>query len=332
MIYIGTSGWHYPKAKEGAFSWDGLFYPPKQRGVKTPPELEYYSQFYSTAEVNLTFYQLPRLDMVQGWVRRTPKGFLFSVKLHQKFTHPSLYEATETAAGRTPTPLATADIEAFRMILDVLAEGGKLGALLIQFGFDLPPTAFNIETVMALARAFEPHPVALEVRSRGWRSAPHIVAELRASNVAWVYVDQYTLHYPSIRDVAPTADFYYLRLHGRNEKWVKAKSGGERYNYLYSREELGPIAARIRGAASTVNRVFVYFNNHAAGKAPVNATMFQSLLDQLPPAEHTDALRARYPELADLSMRHGVAFKPTSDVIVRGGVPPTPPPGPPHRG
>src|SRR3972149_351022 len=69
-VRIGTSGWHYPKAKEGALSWDGLFYPSKQRGVKALPELEYYSQFYNTVEVNLTFYHLPRLEMVQGWPER----------------------------------------------------------------------------------------------------------------------------------------------------------------------------------------------------------------------------------------------------------------------
>ena len=301
MIYIGTSGWHYPRTKEGAFSWDGLFYPTRQRGVKSLPNLEYYSRFYNTAEVNLTFYQLPRLEMIQGWVRRTPKDFCFSVKLHQKFTHPSLYAEGEIAAGRAPAPVDTADIDAFRVILDVLAEGGKLGALLIQFGFDLPPTPANVETVTSLAQAFRPHPVALEVRTGGWRSSPEIVARLRANNVAWVYVDQYTLHYPSVRDAAPTADFYYLRLHGRNEHWVKAGSGGERYNYLYGWEELRPIAARVRSIASTVNRVFVYFNNHAAGKAPANATMLQALLDLAPTAEHTEALRAAYPDLSELS-------------------------------
>ena len=90
---------------------------------------------------------------------------------------------------------------------------------------------------------------------------------------------------------------------------MKAKSGGERYNYLYGWEELQSIAARIRGIASPVNRVFVYFNNHAAGKAPVNATMLQALLDQLPPIEHADALRAEYPELAELSRYRGLALE-----------------------
>src|SRR3972149_3237153 len=304
-VRIGTSGWHYPKAKEGALSWDGLFFPSKQRGVKALPELEYYSQFYNTVEVNLTFYHLPRLEMVQGWVRRTPKAFLFSVKLHQKFPPPSMYERAEVAAGRAPAPLDPADIEAFREILDVLAEGGKLGALLVQFGYDLAPTTRNVETVAALARAFHPHPVALEVRTRGWRSAPHVLDQLRRQNVAWVYADQYTLHYDSVKDAGPTADFYYLRLHGRSEKWVKRTSGGERYDYCYTWEELTPIAARIRAVAPAVKRAFVYFNNHAAGKAPVNATMLQALLDQPSPAQHAEALRAAYPQLEEISRYSG---------------------------
>ena len=86
-LYIGTSGWSYPK---GEGTWTGHFYP-KGKIV----ELEYYSQFFNTVELNSSFYRPPNPRYVHNWVRRTPENFLFTVKLWQKFTHPNMYkEAT----------------------------------------------------------------------------------------------------------------------------------------------------------------------------------------------------------------------------------------------
>ena len=48
-IYIGTSGWSYPK---GEGTWTGYFYPTGKIN-----ELEYYSQFFNTVEVNSSFYR-----------------------------------------------------------------------------------------------------------------------------------------------------------------------------------------------------------------------------------------------------------------------------------
>jgi len=48
-IYIGTSSWSYPK---GDGTWRGYFYPTGKIN-----ELEYYSQFFNTAEINSSFYR-----------------------------------------------------------------------------------------------------------------------------------------------------------------------------------------------------------------------------------------------------------------------------------
>ena len=82
-IYIGTSGWSYPK---GAGTWTGYFYPTGKIN-----ELEYYSQFFNTVEVNSSFYRPPNPGYVYNWVKRVPDDFLFTVKLWQKFTHPKMY-------------------------------------------------------------------------------------------------------------------------------------------------------------------------------------------------------------------------------------------------
>ncbi|RMH30941.1 MAG: DUF72 domain-containing protein [Nitrospirae bacterium] len=304
-LRIGTSGWHYPREREGELSWEGVFYPAERpRGFR---DLTYYSRFFNTVEVNLTFYRLPRLSLIHSWIRHTPEDFLFSVKLHQKFTHPTFYEQRTFAEGRVPTPITDEDYSAMRAILDTLAEAEKLGCLLIQYGYDVPPTPEQIERVLALAECFKPHRVAIEIRTRGWHSSPDIMDAFRAANLAWVYVDQYTVRYPKVRDVSPTADFYYLRCHGRNPLWVKPKSGGERYDYFYSWDELLQIGQRLKTVLPRVKTGFVYFNNHARAKAAANAMMFQSLFSRTPAARPSETLCAAYPQLEALDEYRGRA-------------------------
>ena len=59
-IYIGTSGWSYPK---GEGTWKGYFYPKGKIN-----ELEYYSQFFNTVEVNSSFYQPPAPEAILSTV------------------------------------------------------------------------------------------------------------------------------------------------------------------------------------------------------------------------------------------------------------------------
>src|SRR4030067_920462 len=85
-IYVGTSGWSYPK---GEGTWKGYFYPAGKIN-----ELEFYSQVFNTVEVNSSFYRPPEPGIVANWARRAPPGFLFAVKLWQKFTHPKMFKDT----------------------------------------------------------------------------------------------------------------------------------------------------------------------------------------------------------------------------------------------
>jgi uncharacterized protein YecE (DUF72 family) len=76
VIRIGTSGWHYPA---GAGTWNGIFYPkPRPKGFD---ELEFYSRYFDTVEINSTFYGQPRPEVAAQWAKRTPPGFLFAAKL-----------------------------------------------------------------------------------------------------------------------------------------------------------------------------------------------------------------------------------------------------------
>jgi len=176
--YIGTSGWSYPR---GEGTWTGHFYP--RAGID---ELEYYSQFFNAVEVNSSFYRPPEPRYVKNWACRVPEGFLFSVKLWQKFTHPEMYqEATGLEAV-----VSQRDVDLFNYGIEPLAGCGKLGALLAQF----PPSFKNEsrakEILAAIIRIFGEHRLAVELRHRSWSDDGQVARLLRENNVTWVQIDE----------------------------------------------------------------------------------------------------------------------------------------------
>ena len=102
-LYIGTSGWSYPR---GEGTWTGYFYP--QGKIN---ELEYYSQYFNTVEINSTFYRSLNPGYVYNWVRRVPPDFLFTAKLWQKFTHPRMYEESTGIAAA----ISRTDVDQFQI-------------------------------------------------------------------------------------------------------------------------------------------------------------------------------------------------------------------------
>jgi uncharacterized protein YecE (DUF72 family) len=83
-----------------------------------------------------------------------------------------------------------------------------------------------------------------------------------------------------------TGPVAYARLHGRNyEKWFAHAESWERYNYLYSREELRPWVSRIETMAQS-KETYVITNNHFRGQAIANAGDLKEALgmgDEVPP-------------------------------------------------
>jgi uncharacterized protein YecE (DUF72 family) len=258
-IYIGTSGWSYPK---GEGTWNGYFYP----GGKIN-ELEYYSQFFNTVEVNSSFYRPPDVGIVYNWARRVPKDFLFAVKLWQKFTHPKMFkEATGQDAN-----IVQSDVDLFRKCLEPLSKAGKLGALLAQF----PPSFINDDhgrrILGALIQYFGEYHLAVELRHRSWSDDSNTANILRRGNVAWVQIDEPKFKSSIAVEVPLTADMAYFRFHGRNaENWWHGNTE-TRYKYLYSPEETKELAAKVEAASQKTSLTFAFFNNHWQAYAPRNA-------------------------------------------------------------
>jgi uncharacterized protein YecE (DUF72 family) len=313
-VRIGTSGWSYPS---GPGTWNGIFYPARRGGMRGATELEYYAEHFDTVEVNSSFYRVPDPAVTQKWAQQTPRRFDFCLKLFQKFTHPGMFARGPEAQARGeegPVPdVSPADASAFRQAIDPIAASGRLGALLAQF----PPSfRYDDDTSDYLAwllRAFADYPVAIELRHRSWSDHEAAVLELLTSHrAAWVQIDEPKFRFSIRQDRLPNdTRLYYMRLHGRNaEQWWTHDHPDERYNYLYSPPEIEGFADTVSRVRQLVQKIYVFMNNHFAGKAVANAAALRHALGQPVPGEYSDDMLERYPFLREIAAqpRDGTLF------------------------
>src|SRR2546428_7493622 len=342
-VRIGTSGWNYPSGKG---TWNGVFYPkPRPKGFD---ELAFYAEHFDTVEVNSTFYGQPRVEVTRAWAERTPRGFEFSVKLYQKFTHPTMFkdrlrrsvldtaersargsserEGASEASGsgapralrdvgtprdennaRDESPLLTAlvrpnqaDLDEFRRGIEPLASSRKLGALLAQFPASLKDTPASRESLAELLRAFRDYPVAVELRHKSWSDQiGETLTLLNGFAAAWVQIDEPKFRFSIRQNYLPNVEgFYYMRLHGRNVKnWWKHDKSEDRYDYLYSSEELKEFSETAGAAKRLVKKLYLYTNNHFSAKSVANAAMIKQQLGEPIDGEYPPEFLERYPEL-----------------------------------
>jgi uncharacterized protein YecE (DUF72 family) len=322
-LRIGTSGWSYPS---GEGTWNGLFYPKnrsKRAGTAGFDELRFYAEHFDTVEVNSTFYGQPRAKVTRGWAERTPAGFEFSLKLYQKFTHPKMFrEAALKSAPGSEGPLldllaqvTQSDIDDYRAGIEPLAHAGKLGALLAQFPPSFKDTPASRDYLSQLLRAFSDYPIAVELRHRGWSDAiGETLSMLNGFGAAWVQIDEPKFRFSIRQNYLPNVtSFYYMRLHGRNvAQWWHHAHRDDRYNYLYTADELREFADVAGAAQELVKKSYLYTNNHFAAKSVVNAVMLKAQLGQPIEGEYPPELVNRYPEIADLVKMAPAAVPATS--------------------
>ena len=312
-LLIGTSGWSYPTGKG---TWNGLFYPAtrsKRHGTRDFDELRFYAEHFDTVEVNSTFYGQPRAQVSRTWVERTRPGFDFSVKLYQKFTHPSMFK--DAALKRAPgaegalldllAEVTQSDIDEFRAGIDPLASAGRLGALLAQFPPSFKDSRASRDYLAQLLRAFADYPVAVELRHRSWSDAiSDTLSMLNAFGAAWVQIDEPKFRFSIRQNYLPNVtSFYYMRLHGRNAAaWWRHERSEDRYNYLYTADELKEFSDIASAANELVKKSYLYTNNHFSSKSVVNAVMLKAQVGQSIDGEYPRELVDRYPEIAHLAI------------------------------
>ncbi len=278
-VRIGPAGWAYA-------DWSGYVYPsPRPRNFH---ELSYLAQFFDTVEINASFYAPIRPDHAALWISRVAANprFVFTAKMWQRFTHDpgtaSAQEEREVRAG-----------------FGVLQQAGKLGAVLLQFPFSFHRSAETHQQLASLLKRFAEYPLAVEVRHATWL-VPEFFGLLRSANAAFCNIDQPLIGRSIEPSAFATASIAYVRLHGRRyDTWFSDDPDlppHERYNYLYSPQELAPWGERIRKVSQTARDTYVVTNNHYLGKNVVNALELISLLKG-EKIEVPESLRPHYPRL-----------------------------------
>ena len=310
-LRIGTSGWNYPS---GRGTWNGVFYPPSRGRAKGFDELSFYAEHFNTVEVNSTFYGQPRPEVTRAWVERTPQGFEFSVKLYQKFTHPRMFKqayvkgvtAGDAGADALLDVLAKpnqADLDDFKRGVEPLAASGKMGALLAQFPPSFKSDGPSRDYLAWLLRAFTGYAVAVELRHATWSDAlGDTLALLSASGAALVQIDEPKFSLSIRQNQLPnTSSFYYMRLHGRNAaQWWRHDKAEDRYDYLYSPDEVSEFVETLDAAREIVRKAYLYTNNHFSAKSVANAAMIKKQLGEPLGGEYSDEFLRTYPELTDV--------------------------------
>lgn len=258
MIYVGTCGYAYR-------DWVGAFYPPATRSAEMLP---FYATRFSAVEIDSSYYGVPERRSVASMDARTPAAFRFSVKAPATVTHP-------------PEVGTRVHDDAVRLMdaLVPLRESGKLACVLAQFPNAFGATPANEEYLARVVEAFENVPVVVEFRRHEWQSA-RALALLREVGAGYCNADMpayETLLAPSSDATGPIG---YVRLHGRNAKTWWTGTNVTRYEYEYTPEELLPWSDRVAEVEAQTQQTFVFFNNHARGRAANNAQMFESLLEE----------------------------------------------------
>jgi uncharacterized protein YecE (DUF72 family) len=191
-------------------------------------------------------------------------------------------------------------VEAFKAGIEPLAAGNRLGPLLAQFPASFKDSPEAREYLDWLLVTFRDYDVAVELRHRSWSDDAQAIFDLLYTHgAAWTQIDEPKFRFSIRQDLMPNVKgFYYLRLHGRNaEQWWEHERSEDRYNYLYSEEELAPFAQAVTTARALVKKQYVYMNNHFAAQAVADAAVLRHLLDEPVDKPMPVELVRRYPML-----------------------------------
>lgn len=250
-LFIGTSGFSYSH-------WEhGVFYP---KDLSKSKQLEYYSENFNTVELNNPFYRLPKTENFSSWKNRTPKNFIFTIKVSRFITHIKRFNDCEL-------PWQTF----FERAL-YLEE--KLGPFLFQLPPNFSATKINMERLdnflklvtasklpanrMSGRRAISSQiRFVFEFRHQSWFSDNIYQLLKKYKNVSLCLADSPDWPFKEVI----IGNFVYIRLHG----------GKILYSSNYSRKELKVWAEKIKKYLKKRFSVHIYFNNDSMGYAVKNA-------------------------------------------------------------
>jgi uncharacterized protein YecE (DUF72 family) len=291
-IIVGVAGWSYK-------DWQGVVYP---ESLSAKNRIGYLARYFGLIEINNSFYGHIKPAVGKQWCRMASaenRKFVFSAKLNRAFTH-SPMAVLEPTSAHTIRPGPTDEREA-KAGLDFIAGEGRLAAVLAQFPISFKCTEENRDYVGDLAERFRSYPLVLEIRHASWNE-PEILTWLAELKVGLCNIDQPLLGRAVQPGTDVTSAIGYVRLHGRNyRQWFAETNVRDRYDYLYSPQELEKWKDRTLEIASKAEATYVVANNHNLGKAAVNALELVSMLENRK-VKVPHRLVLNYPELRAISI------------------------------
>ena len=263
-----------------------VWYPP---GVRSAEErLRHYTDRFDTVEANSTYYRLPDSTLVGTWAERLPEGFTMHVKAFGLLTrHPVKVEALPEdlrevmpvdERGRVDRPPRELRAEVFRRFanaLEPLRATGKLGGILLQFPSYVVKKPVSFEYLEWAKEQLPGDQLLVEFRHRSWLDEENRAETLRfleERGLTYVVVDAPKTEAKNLVQtvVAATSPTAYVRFHGRNAAtWNKRTgSAAERFDHLYSADELREWVEPLRELAAESESVYAMFNNNGRSEMP----------------------------------------------------------------
>jgi len=255
MIRIGTSGFSFK-------DWKGVFYP---SNLKQNELFSYYARLFNAVEINSTYYRIPPMRVFASLEEKTPDSFDFIIKVYKESTH------TRKNSSEA--------MELLHSAVHPLKNAMKLKGFLAQFPYSFRNTNENRIYLSQLKLDSRDVPLFVEFRHNSWLQAS-VYDFLAKHTINYCCVDE-----PALAGLIPpqsitTGDIGYVRFHGKNASAWWDNSQGDRYNYLYTGEELSGWIERIREINRKTSKIYLFFNNCHAGHAVKNAKMMAELLRQ----------------------------------------------------
>jgi uncharacterized protein YecE (DUF72 family) len=306
-IACGTAGWTDPTLIRA-----GTFYP---ETVKSPADrLMHYSKHFPVVEVDATYYAIPAPSVSSQWVERTAAEFVFDIKAHPILTGhaidrerlPADLAAVLSTDKRRLYPRDLPDevsraLEArFNLFLEPLRRAGRLGCVMVQLPPWITATRGAVRQIEALPERLPGVRIAIEFRHPSWMEQERldrVLAMLRSNGMAHVVVDEPDVAGGGVPTVlrATHDQLAVIRFHGHNVAgWRKGASVLERFNYLYTPEQVAAWVQPVRRLSDQSAEVHAVFNNCVRDYAVIGAKDLAALLATEPALVNDDAAPAAH--------------------------------------
>jgi uncharacterized protein YecE (DUF72 family) len=220
-LWAGASGYAFKE-------WKGSFYPEK---IAPESMLAWYAERLPAVEINNTFYQMPKVAVLEHWADATPEHFRFAIKSPRRITHDARLKADEAA-----------DSVAY-LYKNLATLGAKRGPVLFQLPPFLKKDVPRLRDFLQLLP--DGHRAAFEFRNDTWFD-DDVYAALQTAGASLALSEREGSQEPP--PLVETAPWGYVRLRLENyseadlEAWTRrlAATQWEEIHVYFMHEPTAP--------------------------------------------------------------------------------------------